>query len=69
MQIACQTVQHGVNKFAGVDCRATAATRSAALHELDSPNHENPAYVAKVLELRQLMERQLRGEGAGAPEA
>jgi hypothetical protein len=25
--------------------------------------------VAKVLELRQLMERQLRGEGAGAPEA
>jgi CPA2 family monovalent cation:H+ antiporter-2 len=34
----------------------------ADLHRLDRPNHLNPEYVAKVLEMRGVMERQLRGE-------
>lgn len=33
----------------------------ANLHRLDVPNHENPAYVAKTLEFRKIMEQQLRG--------
>jgi CPA2 family monovalent cation:H+ antiporter-2 len=34
----------------------------AELHRLDTPNHLNPEYVAKVLEMREVMEQQLRGE-------
>ena len=33
----------------------------AELHRLDMPNHENPQYVAKAREMREVMERQLRG--------
>jgi CPA2 family monovalent cation:H+ antiporter-2 len=36
----------------------------ADLHRLDRPNHQNPEYVAKVLEMRGVMERQLRGEAS-----
>lgn len=33
----------------------------ANLHRLDTPNHLNPEYVAKALEMRKVMEQQLRG--------
>ena len=41
----------------------------AELRELDMPDHENPAYVAKVRELRALIERQLRHGAEDPPEA
>ena len=40
----------------------------ADLHQLDSPNHLNPEYVAKVLEMREVMEQQLRGDASSAAE-
>jgi CPA2 family monovalent cation:H+ antiporter-2 len=61
-----ERAQQITRDFAAIDRESTVAL--AALHELDSPNHENPAYVAKVLELRELMERQLRGTDAEAAE-
>jgi CPA2 family monovalent cation:H+ antiporter-2 len=38
----------------------------ADLHRLDVPNHLNPEYVAKSLEVRKVMEAQLRGETEGS---
>jgi len=34
----------------------------AELHRLDMPNHLNPAYVAKVIEMREVMHAQLQGK-------
>lgn len=39
----------------------------AELRRLDVPDHENPAYVAKVRELRELIERQLRHGATADP--
>ena len=40
----------------------------ADLHRLDVPNHLNEPYVAKALEVRELIEAQLRGGATDAPE-
>jgi CPA2 family monovalent cation:H+ antiporter-2 len=53
-------------EFEAIDRKNMVAL--AELHELDKPNHLNPAYVAKVVENRKIMEQQLQGKAVSATE-
>lgn len=56
--ISCERAQHISSEFETVDRRYMQ--EMASLYRPDIPNHENPAYVAKVIELNQEWARQIR---------